>query len=103
MSVGNTMYGCSKGAISAFIKGAAKELAAKNIRVNAVCPGLVESQILSSGTITDEQLKKTLELYPLGRAGKPEDVAWAMIYLLSDASSWITGVNLPVDGGRELY
>lgn len=103
MSVGNTMYGCSKGAISAFIKGAAKELAAKNIRVNAVCPGLVDSQILASGTITDEQLKKTLELYPLGRSGKPEDVAWAMIYLLSDASSWITGINLPVDGGRELY
>jgi len=103
MSVGNTMYGCSKGAISAFIKGAAKELAAKNIRVNAVCPGLVDSQILASGTITDDQLKKTLELYPLGRSGKPEDVAWAMVYLLSDASSWITGVNLPVDGGRELY
>ena len=97
------MYGCSKGAISSFIQGAAKELAAKNIRVNAVCPGLVDSQILASGTITDEQLKKTLELYPLGRSGKPEDVAWAMIYLLSDASSWITGVNLPVDGGRELY
>lgn len=103
MSVGNTMYGCSKGAISAFIKGAAKELAAKNIRVNAVCPGLVDSQILASGTITDDQLKKTLELYPLGRSGKPEDVAWAMVYLLSDASGWITGVNLPVDGGRELY
>ena len=103
MSVGNTMYGCSKGAISAFIQGAAKEFAPRNIRVNAVCPGLVDSQILSSGTITDQQLKKTLELYPLGRSGKPEDVAWAMIYLLSDASSWITGVNLPVDGGRELY
>lgn len=103
MSVGNTMYGCSKGAISAFIQGAAKELAPKNIRVNAVCPGLVDSQILASGTITDEQIKQTLELYPLGRSGKPEDVAWAMIYLLSDASSWITGVNLPVDGGRKLY
>ena len=103
MSVGNTMYGCSKGAISAFIQGAAKELATKRIRVNAVCPGLVESQILASGTIADEQLEKLMELYPLGRAGKPEDVAWAMIYLLSDASSWITGVNLPVDGGRELY
>ena len=103
MSVGNTMYGCSKGAISAFIQGAAKELAPKNIRVNAVCPGFVESQIMASGTISDEQLEKLLELYPLGRTGKPEDVAWAMIYLLSDASSWITGVNLPVDGGRELY
>ena len=103
MSVGNTMYGCSKGAISAFIQGAAKELAPKKIRVNAVCPGFVESQIMASGTISDEQFDKLMDLYPLGRAGKPEDVAWAMIYLLSDASSWITGVNLPVDGGRELY
>ena len=103
MSVGNTMYGCSKGAISTFIKGAAKELAAKNIRVNAVCPGFVESQIMASGTISNEQLDKLMELYPLGRAGKPEDVAWAMIYLLSDASSWVTGVNLPVDGGRDIY
>ena len=102
VSVGNTMYACSKGAISAFIQGAAKELAAKNIRVNAVCPAMVDSQILSSGTITDDQLKKTMELYPLGRFGKPEDVAWAMIYLLSDASNWITGVNLPIDGGRGL-
>ena len=102
VSVGNTMYACSKGAISAFIQGAANELAAKNIRVNAVCPAMVDSQILSSGTITDDQLKKTMELYPLGRFGRPEDVAWAMIYLLSDASNWITGVNLPIDGGRGL-
>ena len=102
VSVGNTMYACSKGAVSAFIQGAAKELAAKNIRVNAVCPAMVDSQILASGTITDEQLKKTMELYPLGRFGVPQDVAWAMIYLLSDASSWITGVNLPIDGGRGL-
>lgn len=103
ISVGNTMYGCSKGAISAFIQGAAKELAGKNIRVNAVCPAMVDSQILASGTITDDQLQTTMELYPLGRFGKPEDVAWAMVYLLSDASGWITGVNLPVDGGRCLY
>jgi NAD(P)-dependent dehydrogenase (short-subunit alcohol dehydrogenase family) len=103
MSVGNTMYGCSKGAISAFIQGAAKELAPKKIRVNAVCPGMVESQILASSPISEDQIEKLTELYPLGRFGKPEDVAWAMVYLLSDASSWITGVNLPVDGGRELY
>ena len=102
VSVGNTMYACSKGAISAFVQGAAKELAAKHIRVNAVCPAMVDSQILSSGTISDDQLKKTMEQYPLGRFGVPQDVAWAMIYLLSDASSWITGVNLPVDGGRGL-
>ena len=102
ISVGNTMYGCSKGAISAFIQGAAKELAAKNIRVNAVCPAMVESRILDSGTISSEQIKKNLENYPLGRFGKPEEVAWGMIYLLSDAAAWVTGINLPIDGGREL-
>jgi len=103
MSVGNTMYGCSKGAISAFIQGAAKEFAPKGIRVNAVCPAMVESQILSAGVITQEQVELTKALYPLGRFGTPEDIALAMVFLLSDASSWITGINLIVDGGRALY
>ncbi len=103
MSVGNTMYGCSKGAISAFIQGAAKELAPKGIRVNAVCPAMVETQILSAGVITQEQVELTKKLYPLGRFGTPEDIARAMVFLLSDASTWITGVNLLVDGGRALY
>ena len=103
MSVGNTMYGCSKGAISAFVQGAAKEFAPKGIRVNAVCPAMVESQILSAGVITQEQVELTKALYPLGRFGTPEDIALAMVFLLSDASSWITGINLIVDGGRALY
>ena len=103
MSVGNTMYGCSKGAISVFVQGAAKELAPKGIRVNAVCPAMVETQILSAGAITQEQVELTKKLYPLGRFGTPEDIAWAMVFLLSDASSWITGVNLLIDGGRALY
>ena len=103
MSVGNTMYGCSKGAISAFVQGAAKEFASKGIRVNAVCPAMVETQIMSAGVITKEQVEQTKKLYPLGRFGTPEDVAWAMVFLLSDASSWITGINLVIDGGRALY
>lgn len=103
MSVGNTMYGSSKGAISAFVQGAAKELAGKGIRVNAVCPAMVYSHIMDAGTITIEQVEDTKKLYPLGRFGKPEDVARAMVYLLSDASSWVTGINLVVDGGRTLY
>ena len=103
MSVGNTMYGSTKGAISAFIQGAAKELANKGIRVNAVCPAMVESHIMDAGIITKEQVEETTKLYPLGRFGTPEDVARAMIYLLSDASSWVTGINLVVDGGRTLY
>lgn len=101
-SVGNTMYAASKGAISAFIKGAAKELAPKGIRVNAVCPAMVDTGILNAGTITKEQLEADIKNYPLGRYGSPEDIAWAMAYLLSDASGWVTGDNLVIDGGRSL-
>jgi len=101
-SVGNSMYSASKGAISAFIRCVALELAPRNIRVNAVCPAMVDTGILESGTITKEQLEEDIKNYPLGRYGKPNDVAWAMIYLLSDASSWITGDNLVIDGGVTL-
>lgn len=98
-SAGNSMYAASKGALSAFIRCAAKELAPKGIRVNAVCPAMVDTGILSSGTISEEQLREDMKRYPLGRYGRPEDVAWAIIYLLSNASSWVTGDNLILDGG----
>lgn len=98
-SVGNAMYAASKGALSAFVRCAAKELAPKEIRVNAVCPAMVDTGILSSGTISEEQLKEDMKRYPLGRYGRPEDVAWAIIYLLSDASNWMTGDNMVLDGG----
>lgn len=98
-SVGNSMYSASKGAISAFVRCAAKELAPKGIRVNAVCPAMVDTGILDFGTISKEQLEENMKKYPLGRFGKPEEVAWAMVYLLSDASNWVTGDNLILDGG----
>ena len=101
-SVGNSMYTASKGAISAFIRCVALELAPKNIRVNAVCPAMVDTGILDAGTVSQEQLEKDIKNYPLGRYGKPNDIAWAMIYLLSDASSWVTGDNLVIDGGVTL-
>lgn len=101
-SVGNSMYTASKGAISSFIKCVALELSSKNIRINAVCPAMVDTGILDSGTVSKEQLDEDIKNYPLGRYGKPTDIAWAMIYLLSDASSWITGDNLVIDGGLTL-
>lgn len=101
-SVGNSMYTASKGAISAFIRCVALELAPKNIRVNAVCPAMVDTGILDSGTLSQEQLEADIKNYPLGRYGRPNDIAWAMIYLLSDASSWVTGDNLVIDGGVTL-
>lgn len=101
-TVGNSMYTASKGAISAFVRCAALELAAKNIRVNAVCPAMVDTGILESGIISQEQLEEDVKNYPLGRYGKPNDIAWAMVYLLSDAASWITGDNIIIDGGVTL-
>lgn len=99
VSPGNSMYAGCKGAISAFVRGAAVELADKGIRVNAVCPAMVDTGILDSGTVSQEQLEQDRLRYPLKRYGRPEDVAWAMIYLLSDASSWVTGTNMILDGG----
>ena len=84
------------------VKGMAIELAAKSIRVNCVNPGMVETNILEKGIISDEQLHNDMQLYPLKRHGKPEEVAYAVIYLLSDASSWVTGTNLLIDGGYTL-
>lgn len=77
------------------------ELAPQN-RVNAVCPAMVDTGILDSGTVTKEQLEADIKNYPLGRYGNPNDIAWAMIYLLSDASSWMTGQSLVIDGGITL-
>ena len=98
-TVGNTMYGVSKGGLNAFMKGMALEMASIGIRSNSVNPGFVATSILSAGTISEEQLKKNVSAYPLGRFGNPEDIAFAIIYLLSDASSWVTGHTLVIDGG----
>ena len=100
--VGSSLYSASKGAINGLVKGMAIELAAKLIRVNCVNPGMVETNILEKGIISDEQLHNDMQLYPLKRHGRPEEVAYAVIYLLSDASSWVTGTNLLIDGGYTL-
>lgn len=101
-TIGNTMYGISKGGLNAFMKGLALEMASLGIRSNSVNPGFVATNILSAGVISEEQLKDNMAKYPLGRFGKPEDIAYAIIYLLSDASSWVTGHTLVVDGGMIL-
>lgn len=96
---GNAMYTASKGAICSFIKTAAQELGKNQIRVNAVCPGMVNTNILTGSAISEEELELDKKNYPLGRYGEPIDIALAIIYLLSDASSWVTGTNLVIDGG----
>lgn len=101
-NTGESPYSTTKGALAGFTKGAAFELAAQGTRVNTICPGLVPTSILglSNEMFSEEQLKETMYgRYPLKRVGTPEDIAYAAIYLLSDASSWVTGINLLVDGG----
>lgn len=98
-SVGSSMYCATKGALSGFVKTAAIEYATKQIRVNCVCPGMINTNILEFGVVTEEQLVEDAKKYPLGRYGEPEEVAYAIIYLLSDASSFVTGTNLVIDGG----
>ena len=101
-SVGGCLYSGSKGAINGFLKGMALELSSKSIRVNSVNPGMIDTNIYGNGVITSEQLTEDVKRYPLGRYGKPEEVAYAVVYLLSDASSWVTGTNLLIDGGYTL-
>lgn len=100
--LGNSLYSTSKAAIGGFVKNAALDLASKNIRVNAVCPGMIETHILDAGVVGAEELKLEAQKYPMKRFGKPEEVAWSIIYLLSDASSFTTGTTLVMDGGFTL-
>jgi len=101
-AIGNVLYSTSKGAINGFVKNAALDLASKSIRVNSVCPGMIHTSILDEGVISEDQLLEDMKKYPLKRFGRPEEVAYAIIYLLSDASAWVTGTNLLIDGGFTL-
>ena len=101
-AIAESVYSASKAAIDGFCKGLALELAPQQIRVNTINPGIIETNIFSGGQITEEQLRENITKYPLKRYGKPEEVAYASIYLLSDASSWVTGSNLLIDGGYTL-
>lgn len=98
----NAVYGTSKAAINSFMKFAAIEFSQKFIRVNSICPGMVETPLMKNGRFSEEQLESYRETYPLKRFGTPEEIGYAAIYLLSDASSWITGASLIIDGGRSI-
>ncbi len=105
-STGNLVYienyaghGTNKAAVETMVRYAATELGADNIRVNAVSGGPIDTDALKAFTNYEEVAQKTAELSPLGRMGKPEDLASACYFLCSSESSWITGSTLMVDGG----
>ena len=98
-TVGNSMYSASKGAIISYANCLSIELAPRLIRVNCISPAMVWTDLIFKGGITEEELKEDEKRYPLKRYGTPEDIANLSIYLLSNASSWMTGSNIKLTGG----
>lgn len=92
-------YTASKGALVLLTKAWAVEYAKYKIRVNCVCPGIVETDMTRPYLGNESDRAMAISEHPIGRIGMPEDVAKAILYLVSEDSSWITGAILPVDGG----
>jgi glucose 1-dehydrogenase len=96
-------YAASKGGVAMLMRSMAQELAPKRIRINSVAPGAIKTPINKDAWFTDEARAELLKLIPYGRVGEPEDVSRAILWLLSDASDYVNGTTLIVDGGMTLY
>lgn len=98
---GLAVYSATKGAIIAMTRTIAAEYASKGVRANVICPGGIETPIYLEDLAKNPQaVRKSVEQIPAGRVGKPEEIAQAMLFLASDASSYMTGAVVPVDGGQ---
>lgn len=98
-SIGNAIYSASKGALLSYANCLAEELAPKLVRVNCISPAMVWTGLGFQGGVGREDLIEDEKRYPLKRYGMPDDIANLAIYLLSDASSWMTGSNIKITGG----
>ena len=102
-TVGNALYAASKGAILSYAKVLGLELASRQIRVNSICPAMVWTDLTRKDeTKTGADYNEVQKSYPLQRYGKPEDIAYLAVYLLSDTSVWMTGSAIDITGGGEL-
>ena len=100
---GHVNYAASKGGVMLLMKSIAQEVAPQKIRVNAIAPGAIKTPINRSAWDTPEAEARLLQLIPYGRVGLPEDIGEAAVWLCSDASDYVTGTTLFVDGGMTLY
>jgi NAD(P)-dependent dehydrogenase (short-subunit alcohol dehydrogenase family) len=99
---GNSVYSGSKSALVGLARNMAIDLASKKIRVNCVLPGTTDTPMIHTGSATDEMLAENAKQFPLKRFAQPEEIANAIIFLLSDAASFVTGTELTVDGGYSI-
>jgi NAD(P)-dependent dehydrogenase (short-subunit alcohol dehydrogenase family) len=93
-------YAASKGAIDALTIGMARELAGEGVRVNAVSPGMTRTDIHERSSKDVGRMERLRPFIPMNRLGEPDEIAEGVLFLISDAASYITGANLPVSGGR---
>lgn len=100
--IGNIIYGSAKSALATWIKFLAKEIGSKNIRANSICPGMVETPLIHNGSVTEEEMETDRKKYVIQRYCKPEEIGYAMVYFLSDASAWVTGTTFIIDGGKSI-
>ena len=101
-SIGNSVYSASKGALVSYANCLSLELAPRLIRVNCISPAMIWTDLIMQESIDIDQLKEDEQRYPLKRYGTPEDIANLAIYMLSDASTWMTGSNGKISGGGKL-
>lgn len=100
--IGNAMYSATKSALVGMARNMAVDLAGKKIRVNCILPGTTDTPLIRTNNVTEESLAEVAKTFPLKRFGNPQDMANGIIYLLSDASSFVTGAELVIDGGYTL-
>ena len=99
---GNSVYSASKNALVGMARNMAIDLAGKRIRVNCVLPGTTDTEMIRTANVTEEMLLETAKTLPLKRFAMPNEIANAIVFLLSEAGSYITGTELVVDGGSSL-
>ena len=99
---GNSVYSASKSALVGMARNMAVDLVGKKIRVNCVLPGTTDTKMIRTANVTEEMLQETAKALPMKRFAVPQEIANAIVFLLSDASSYITGAELVVDGGSSI-